>query len=196
MKAASRIIAVTRAARRRVVLAAAVLLLASASGPATAQDSTAGIEEYRLGSGDRLQIRVFGQDDISGEFEISSTGQLAMPLLGEVQAARLTVRELKKKLTHVLDRDFIVDPKVSIEVVNYRPFFILGQVEKPGSYEYQAGITVRMAVALAGGFTRRALEDKILIIRQDEAGEPRKLTVDPEAMVLPGDTVEIGRRVF
>lgn len=154
------------------------------------------LEQYRLGPGDRIQIKVFGQDDISGEFEISAAGELSVPLIGQITAENLTLGELSQVLTTALDTSFIVDPKVSIEVTNYRPFFILGQVGKPGSYKYQPGLNARMAVAIGGGYTRRAREEPITIFRTNSAGELVRFRVDQNAIILPGDTVEVHRRLF
>ncbi len=154
------------------------------------------LEQYRLGPGDRIQIKVFGQDDISGEFEISAAGELSVPLIGQITAENLTLGELSEVLTVALDTNFIVDPKVSIEVTNYRPFFILGQVGKPGSYKYQPGLNARMAIALGGGYTRRAREEPITIFRTNSAGELIRFRVDQNAIILPGDTVEVHRRLF
>jgi len=154
------------------------------------------LEQYRLGPGDRIQIKVFGQDDISGEFEISAAGELSVPLIGQITAENLTLGELSQVLTTALDTNFIVDPKVSIEVTNYRPFFILGQVGKPGSYKYQPGLNARMAIAIGGGYTRRAREEPITIFRTNSAGELVRFRVDQNAIILPGDTVEVHRRLF
>ncbi|GJL87953.1 MAG: hypothetical protein DHS20C03_16620 [Minwuia thermotolerans] len=154
------------------------------------------LEQYRLGPGDRIQIKVFGQDDISGEFEISAAGELSVPLIGQITAENLTLGELAEVLTVALDTNFIVDPKVSIEVTNYRPFFILGQVGKPGSYKYQPGLNARMAIAIGGGYTRRAREEPITIFRTNSAGELIRFRVDQNAIILPGDTVEVHRRLF
>ncbi|MEC9346956.1 MAG: polysaccharide biosynthesis/export family protein [Pseudomonadota bacterium] len=154
------------------------------------------LEQYRLGPGDRLQIKVFGQEDISGEFEISAAGELSVPLIGQITAENLTLGELAQVITKSLNADYIVDPKVSIEVTNYRPFFILGQVGKPGSYKYQPGLNARMAVAVGGGYTRRAREEPITIYRVSAAGELVRFRVDQNAIVLPGDTLEVHRRLF
>lgn len=161
-------------------------------GQAHAQVETT---DYYLGPGDKLNVTVFGQADLSGEFEIDSSGFISMPLMGQIEAADRTVRDLQKQLEARLDKEFIVDPRVSIEVRNFRPFFILGQVNKPGSYPYQSGIDIRQAVAIGGGFTRRALTDAVLLIRRTSEGKIRyKATLD--VPVLPGDTIEVERRLF
>lgn len=154
-----------------------------------------GLPDYRLGPGDRLGINVFNNPDLSGEFQIDGQGRISMPLLGQVAAANLTVGELQNLLIQKFD-SFIVDPRVTVEVLNYRPFYIYGQVNKPGSYPYVSGITVRQAVAIAGGFTRRADEDSVLVIRYDETGERVEVESPIDAPILPGDTIEVERRLF
>jgi protein involved in polysaccharide export with SLBB domain len=176
--------------RRLVVLLAvwAALLPAGFSTPARAQEQNAAVSasaatdaQYRLNAGDRLNLVVFGQEDVSGEFQIDAAGR--------------TVTQLQNEITAALDRDYIVNPRVSIEVLNYRPFYILGQVNAPGSYPYSAGMDVRQAIAMAGGFTRRARTSTVKVIRQTAEGT---VEIDPKpgAPVLPGDTIEVDRRLF
>ncbi|MBO6781951.1 MAG: polysaccharide export protein [Alphaproteobacteria bacterium] len=157
--------------------------------------NTTSSAQYRLGSGDRLAIGVFGHPDLSGEFEVDGSGEIAFPLLGQVQARGHTLEELTAIITDDLNRDFIVDPRVSVEVLNFRPFYILGQVNAPGSYPYVSGLNVRQAVAIAGGFTRRADQSEVVIVREIDDSDI-KYAATPNAPVLPGDTVEVRRRLF
>lgn len=154
-----------------------------------------GNPDYHLGPGDKVKINVFNNPDVSGEAVLDSGGDIAMPLLGQVPAQNLTVTELQAKIAEMLNRQYLVDPKVSVEVLNYRPFFILGEVGRPGSYPYIAGVTVRQAVAIGGGYTRRARTSSVSIVRQSPLGEER-IEALAETPVLPGDTVEVGRRLF
>ena len=170
----------------------AALVVAARAAPVDAQS----LEEYRLGSGDRLGILIFGHADISGEFQIDGLGRISMPLLGQVDANGKTVAELQNLITQMLDADFIVNPRVSIEVLNYRPFFIYGQVNKPGSYPFVSGMTVRQAIVLSGGFTKRAREEPVIVIRHDENGQQLRYDAYLDAPVLPGDTIEVERRFF
>src|SRR5215470_11890397 len=112
--------------------------------------------DYKLGSGDRVQITVLGQKDLTGEYLVDGTGMMAFPFIGQIHAGGLTASELEKEIVSKLRPDYLTDPKVSAVVLTYRPFYIVGEVTKPGSYAYVAGITVINAVALAGGFTHRA----------------------------------------
>jgi polysaccharide biosynthesis/export protein len=201
-----------------LVLACAIALFTSIFADAHAQN----IAEYRLGTGDKLRVTVFGQPDMSGEFAVDAAGQVTVPLVGAVDAARLTVAELTKSLTERLARDFLVDPKVSIDVLNYRPFYVLGEVKSPGSYAYVVGINIRQAIAIAGGFNRRAKTSAVTLYRDsrtDQKGATltevdRQLTgerfgqrqahqlveeefeADLDAPVLPGDTIDVDRRLF
>lgn len=146
---------------------------------------------YRLGVGDRVKIVVFGQPDLTNETEVDATGKVAMALIGEVQAAGRTAREVEGDIRTRLDKDFLVDPKVSVLIVAYRPITILGQVKTPGRYPYSAGMDVRQAVALAGGYDKRASSGSATIYRNNQ-----ELEVPPQTLVQPGDTIEIPRRFF
>jgi polysaccharide export outer membrane protein len=145
----------------------------------------------RLGVGDRVKIVVFGQPDLTNETEVDATGKVAMALIGEVQAAGRTAREVEGDIRTRLDKDFLVDPKVSVLIVAYRPITILGQVKTPGRYPYSAGMDVRQAVALAGGYDKRASAGSATIYRNNQ-----ELEVPPQTLVQPGDTIEIPRRFF
>lgn len=151
--------------------------------------------EYRLGPGDKLKIVVFGHQDVSGEFVIDGSGNVALPLVGQFSAGALTVTELQESLHKTLNEKYIVNPRVSVEVLNYRPFFILGEVNKPGSYPYVAGIDVVQAVALGGGYTRRARTSSVKVTRDTRDGRT-VLTLEPGARIFPGDTIEVQRRLF
>ncbi|MBL6952950.1 MAG: polysaccharide export protein [Alphaproteobacteria bacterium] len=161
------------------------------SGAAQAQ-----LSDYLLGPGDKLSLKVFGHADLSGQTTVGSDGTIAVPLVGQVKAASLTVPELQAQIVARLNRDFVVDPKVSIEVLNYRPFFILGEVKKAGKYDYIVGITVRKAIAIAEGYTRRAKHDPVLLIREDRQGTPVRYKANLNTPVHPGDTIEVVRRLF
>lgn len=149
--------------------------------------------DYRLAAGDELRIKVFDNEDISGEYQIDAAGNVNFPLVGQVKAAGLTVDQFSQDLTQRLNADYLVDPKVSVEVLNFRPIFVIGQVNTPGSYSYQPGMTVRQAVALAGGYTRRASTSSMTIIRQEGTGTI-EVEADEDTPVLPGDTIEVDRR--
>jgi protein involved in polysaccharide export with SLBB domain len=151
---------------------------------------------YRLGPGERVRLTVFRHEDLSGEFDLDGEGFLAMPLVGEILGAGLTARQLENEIeTRLKAGGYLVNPQVSVEVLNYRPFYIIGEVNNPGSYQYVNGMTVINAVALAGGFSYRADQDDIIITRGGSEG--RKISdVKADTPVLPGDIVEVTERFF
>jgi protein involved in polysaccharide export with SLBB domain len=177
-----------------VVLAALLcgLWLALQPGLAQAQSADA---EYLLGPGDQLRVTVFGQPDLSGEFEIDGSGRLAFPLVGAVQVGGLSVNQAEQAIVSRLKPDYLRDPQVGIEVLNYRPFYIIGEVRSPGSYPYRSGITILNAVAIAGGFTYRADEDSAYLTRGNDPNA-KQVEVRMDTVLLPGDIVEIGERYF
>ena len=165
---------------------------AKAASPAAAPDS---ISAYTLGSGDKVRVTVFGHEDLSGEFEVDGSGNISLPLIRNVKAEGLTVRQLEQSITERLSPDYLINPSVSVEVLNYRPFYIYGEVTKPGSYPFVNGMTVVNAVAMAGGFTYRARTGSVRIVR---AGDPQRKPVDADkdTPVLPGDIIEVPERYF
>ncbi len=149
---------------------------------------------YRLAAGDKVSLQVFGHQDLSGQFDVGADGTLPLPLVGAVPARDRTVAELSEDLRARLNQ-FVVNPKFTVDVAVYRPIFVLGEVYKPGGYPYAPGLTVQQAVALAGGFTRRAITDEIVVTRLTEQG-PKDYGVTPKDLVFPGDTLDVQRRVF
>jgi len=178
---------------RRFAHALGLLLLAafaawSPAGPAAEQD-------YRLSTGDRLRVIVFGHEDLSGEVEVNGNGEISLPLIDEVSAAGLSLDELESAIVAALQPDYLKNPRVSIEMINYRPFYIIGEVTTPGSYPYVNGMTVVNAVAVAGGFTYRARKGRIKIKRESE-DETIELTAEMDTPVQPGDVIEVPERFF
>lgn len=148
---------------------------------------------YKLDTGDRLDINVFGEEDLSGEVTVSEDGTIAIPLVGSVEAKGKSVGDLEETLVTRLEDGYLQYPQVSIEVLNYRPFYILGEVENPGSYSYVQGMTVLNAVALAGGFTPRARQDQFYLERPGTSAQGAQ-PVDASTRVLPGDIVHVRQR--
>lgn len=151
--------------------------------------------QYTLGPGDILRIKVFKHKDITGDYRVDGTGNIAFPLVGNIRAEGKTVQQFQKSLIEKLKAGYLVNPNVSIEVTNYRPFFILGEVNSPGNFPYQNGMTVINAVALAGGFTNRADKGDITITRI-VAGKETKIHASLNQVVLPGDTIDVSQRLF
>jgi polysaccharide export outer membrane protein len=149
---------------------------------------------YRLGTGDKIKVTVFGEEDASGEYEIDGTGSVSVRLLGRMQVKGLTVSEVEQALVdQYRGRGFFRNPRVSIELTNLRPFFILGEVEKRGSYPYVNGLTVAQAVAIAGGYTYRASRSRITVQR---LGGAKEESVSEDAPIFPGDIIRVPERFF
>lgn len=149
-------------------------------------------EPVALSPGDRVRVTVFGETDLSGEFELGGAGSFAMPLVGAIDARRLDARQLESRIAERLRDGFLRDPKVSVEILSLQPVYVLGEVNQPGSYPYRAGLSILTAAAMAGGFTYRADEDDIEVTRG--GGRPRSLP--PHAAVRPGDVIRVGERFF
>lgn len=150
---------------------------------------------YVLGPGDKIRVTVFGQEDLSGEFEVDAAGSVALPLIQAVPAQGKTPQQLEKEIASRLEPDFLKNPKVSVEVLDYRPFYIYGEVMKPGGYPYVNGMTVHNAIALAGGFTYRARTSSVIIRRPKDGGVSEE-NANLDATVTPGDVIEVRERYF
>ncbi|MYM36157.1 polysaccharide export protein [Duganella sp. FT94W] len=151
---------------------------------------------YRLGAGDVLNIVVFGEDDLSKEkIKLTDAGTLSYPVLGELRVLGLTVGELERVITDGLRGRYLVNPRVSVQVAEYRPFYINGMVEKPGGYPYQPGLTVRKAGSIAGGFRERASSSKMYVIRENDPNNKAE-KVNMNTLINPGDIVTIEESFF
>jgi len=153
------------------------------------------IDDYKLGSGDKLRVIVFEEEGLSGEFQVDGSGLVSMPLIGEIRAAGQTVRQFEIAVEDSLRGAYLRDPRVSAEVLDFRPYYILGEVNRPGTYPYISGLTVLNAVATAEGFTYRANQRNVYIRRAGQNDEQR-YPLDSSTQVNPGDTIRIGERIF
>lgn len=173
-------------------------LAAVPDAPATA--TTAVVESgfaegYLLGVGDRISIIVLGEKDLSMEMLVDGQGAINYPFLGELRVAGLTVNALRDEIEGRLKPDYLLDPQVTVHVLEYRKFFVNGEVQRPGGFSWQPGMTVRKAAALAGGFTQRASRSRLFIIRDaDEVKKP--VQVDVDAPIGPGDILTIDQSFF
>lgn len=184
--------------RRFLAAALVALAVCAVSGPSLAQAGAPEgfqVSDYRLGSGDKLRVIVFGEEALTGEFVVSGTGAVSMPLIGDVNAAGRTVGEFQEAVATALRDGYINEPRVSAEVLNYRPFYILGEVNKPGTYPYTNGLTVLNAVATAEGFSYRA-DTRRVYIRRADAAQEQVVPLTTLTVVAPGDTIRIGERFF
>ncbi|TPG16467.1 polysaccharide export protein [Sphingomonas koreensis] len=151
---------------------------------------------YTLDAGDRVRVTVYGEQSVNGEYAIGPSGDIALPLIGDVPAKGKTIEQLQQAVAAKLAAGYILDPRVSIEVLNFRPYFILGEVSKPGQYPYMSDLTVDQAVATAGGFTYRASTSKVFVRRAGQAEVEVPLSKGRPIWVKPGDTIRVGERYF
>jgi polysaccharide export outer membrane protein len=152
--------------------------------------------QYRLGTGDKLRLTVFNEPDLSGDFAIDGQGFVRLPLVGQVAAAGLTSLGLEERIgSAFVSGGFLLNPRVSVEIVSYRPFYIVGEVAKPGEYAYVNAMTAPNAIALAGGFTDRAVTSTIWVRHQGEAKE-REVRADETTRIRPGDVVRVERTAY
>jgi polysaccharide export outer membrane protein len=185
---------------RRTLMFIGLALAATLQGCADARRSDVQFQAqaetpYTLASGDRLRVIVFGQDSLSNSFSVDSSGHIAMPLIGLVSATGRTTAQLAREIEAKLRNGYVREPRVSVEVEAYRPFFVLGEVTTSGQYPYVNGMTVETAVAIAGGYTPRARKDNAQLTRTQDG---RTFTVDVpiNQPVKPGDTIYIQERFF
>ena len=167
--------------------------------PAWSADEGAGIpsdSQYTLGSGDVISIHVFGEEDLTFDtIRLNDAGTFSYPFLGEVRANGRKATERERLLVRGLKGDYLIDPKVSVRIIEYRDFFVNGEVKKPGGYPFKPGLTLRKAVAVAGGLTERASESRITVIREED-GEKEKLRASMDTPVMPGDIITIDQSFF
>jgi polysaccharide export outer membrane protein len=148
---------------------------------------------YRLDSGDRLRIFVYGQPSLSRLYTVDPQGMVSVPLIGDVAARGRTTRGLARAIARRLGANYVKEPQVTVDIAQHRPFFILGEVRSPGQYPYVAGMTAKMAVAIAGGFADRASERQVQITRRFN-GVIEKMDVPTDYVLQPGDTVYVYER--
>lgn len=173
-----------------------VPMAAAAGSNPGAGEAVSGRDSNKLGPNDRVRITVFGQPTLTGEYTLDGNGILAFPLIGNVPANGSTTSELQQKIAAKLQPDYLVNPNVSAEIVNRRPFYVIGEVQKPGNYPYVSDITAVNAIAMAGGFTRRARKNEFYIRRLDKDGKVVRLEANSGTVLQAGDTLEVRERLF
>jgi polysaccharide export outer membrane protein len=153
-------------------------------------------DSYRMGSGDKLRVVVYGEEDLGGEYLVAGDGSVQLPLLGQMRAAGLTVHEFQNMVgAKFVSEGYLKDPRVSVEVQNYRPFYIIGEVKSPGQYPFVSGMNVLNAVALAGGYTYRA-DERQLYVRRNGSQQEIKVPGDQTTRINPGDIIRVDERFF
>ena len=151
--------------------------------------------DYLLGAGDKVRVTVYGEDDLTGEYAVDGNGFIALPLIGQVKAAGLSGPALQTSIAAAFANGYLNNPRVSVEVTAYRPFYIIGQVNKPGEYPYVNGMTALNAVALAGGYTPSASNSYVYVRKIGET-EETKLPADQTTQIHPGDVVRVDQTGF
>ena len=161
----------------------------------TQQTIAQDLQHYKLGADDVISVSVFDEPDLSlREARVSSTGTIAMPLIGQVSVKGLNISEAEQKIHGLYLGDYLKKPDITITIVEYRQFYVNGEVEKPGGYSYREGMTVQRAITLAGGFTERASRTKILLVRENSDGMP--INAELTTPVQPGDVITVEESFF
>ena len=149
----------------------------------------------KISNGDKLRITTFNEEQLSGEFIVDEGGSVAFPLIGKTKVAGLNTQEVEQALRDRLSQRYLVNPRINVEVLNQRPFYILGEVAKAGEYAYRPGLNVVGAIATAGGFSPRAATSRV-IIRRATGGAQQEFPVAPNIAIYPGDMITVPERLF
>lgn len=183
------------------------------SAPTSNPNAVSAPTGYVLSANDQVAVEVFGEDDLRTSGRLNAEGNLSLPLLGSVRLSGLTLTQATARVTELYGRDYLVNPKVNVMLVGYakRRFTVLGQVNRPGSFEMPEGspmgIDLLEAVAMAGGYTRIAAPERITVRRQGPNGD-EIIKVDGKRMargtagskssfkVQAGDTITVGESIF
>lgn len=164
--------------------------------PAAYSATAVAIPKPRTQSGDKIKLVIYGEDKMSGDYEIDANGMIQVPLIGAVRVAGMTKKEIESAIASRLrTSQILLNPVVTVDVVSSRPIYVMGEVEKPGEYTYRNGLNVLSAVAVAGGFTYRASKSKVLVKRAGEKGLT-EFRLSPDIPVYPGDLVSVPERYF
>jgi protein involved in polysaccharide export with SLBB domain len=151
--------------------------------------------DYILAPNDEIALAVYGEPELSKTYKLGPSGDVELPLVGQVKAAGLTIDALAAAVQAQLGSRFLRNPSVAGSIVTYRPFYILGEVNKPGQYPFTIGLTLEGAVALGGGFSYRAQMDYVFLQSENEDEEVR-VKVSPQLIVRPGDRIRVAERFF
>jgi polysaccharide export outer membrane protein len=150
---------------------------------------------YILGPGDRVNIKVYSDPDMSGQYEVNSSGAVSLPLVGDIKAIGLTTHQLEQTIAARMKGKVATEPHVSVEMASYAPFYVMGEVKKAGEYQYHIGLTVADAIATAGGLTYRANERRIFLRRAGATAE-HVVTLDVPVKIYPGDNIRVAESFF
>jgi len=173
----------------------ALLISGAANAAAEPPVENGLMSNYQLGAGDKIVITVFREPDLSFEAKLTDAGTIIFPFLGEMNVKGLTVGKLKDKITQGLSGRYLKDPSVSVSVLEYREFFVNGEVKKPGAFPYLPGLTVQKAISIAGGFTERASQSSVQLEREKDANR-QDIDVELDAPIAPGDIIIVEESFF
>ncbi len=151
--------------------------------------------EYSIGAGDKINIQVFGEPDLSVETLVGDSGTVSYPFLGQIAVKGKSVLQIEDDITQRLKGDYLVDPEVTVSILIYRQFYVNGHVKRPGGYPFQPRMTVRKAISLAGGFEVRANKNKLRVVQSDDSDAKAK-SIELDAIVRPGDIIIVERSFF
>ena len=163
--------------------------------PSIAEAAKTGAPDYALGTGDMVRIQVYNEETLYLESRVSDRGMISYPFFGELKVTGLTSVQLADLIASKLKGDYLLNPKVSVDILEYRQFYVNGEVEDPGGFPFQPGITVRKAISLAGGFSELASKEKIGIIHDNNPeGDPRRVRLNE--FIQPGDIIIVEESFF
>jgi len=180
---------------RRIFVAGLLFLLTSVVALTASAQETLSASNYRLDSGDHVKIQVYGEPELSVETRLSDAGTVIYPFLGELRLAGKTIGQVERQITEGLQGDYLVDPRVTVMIVEYRQFYVRGEVKNPGGFPYRPGLTVEKAITVAGGFTERASRKKIFVT-SETGGRDSLVKVDYDTPVRPGDVILVEESFF
>ena len=182
-----------------IALAAALLVAGCAANSLSEADkqsmAAAATAPAKLQPGDKIRITVYGEDKLSGDYQLDQSGQISLPLAGTITAQGLTQNELEQALTKKFRSEYLKDPKVTVTIATLQPYYIMGEVEMPGQYPYQSGLNVLTALAIAGGPTYRANRNSVEIQRHGETAM-HDYPISTTVPILPGDVIRVPERYF
>ena len=150
---------------------------------------------YRLGIGDELKIKVFGEPELSGRFQVDAGGNVPFPLIGNIHADGVSVGQFNRRLKKKLSNGFLKHPRVTVDITNYRPIFVHGEVRKGGQHTFKAGLKLRDIVALAGGYTYRA-DESFVVLNRANSRQAVRVFLPSDLNILPGDNIRVPERFF
>jgi protein involved in polysaccharide export with SLBB domain len=168
----------------------AIMVFAGWVVPSYAQNAAA----YKLDVGDKVHITVFDEPDLTGDFDVNDQGIVSLPLIGQVHIAGMTLSEAQDFITQKYAANYLINPRVNVQILNYRPFYVIGEVKTPGSYAYVNGMTVLNAVALAGGYTPRGNPNNIVVKHANSSNEEKP--IGENDVVQPGDIIRVNQKLF